>query len=93
MQSLFIRAVNIVTLVNITFHLQGYPREYDVTSIVSEVEELSLYSASSRKHSLVTSESSGGHTRRRHRSGRGEEPRGSVTTKSEPPSPGHSCYR
>ena len=73
----------------------SYPREYDVSSIVSEVDQLSLYSASSRKHSLVnvTEDSSGHHTRRRHRSGRDhQEPRGSGVTKSEPPSPGHSCY-
>lgn len=75
----------------------AYPREYDVSSIVSEADQLSLYSTSSRKHSLVNvTEDSGHHTRRRHRSGRGqdshEEPRGSGVTKSEPPSPGHSCY-
>merc|ERR1719420_1808807 len=30
-----------------------YHREYDVSSIVSEIEQLSLYSSSSRKQSLV----------------------------------------
>ena len=71
-----------------------YHREYDVSSIVSEIEQLSLYSASSRKQSLVIGagdEEQTTHVRRRHRSGRQEDPR-PVATKSEPPSPGHSCY-
>lgn len=73
-------------------HYQQY-REYDVSSIVSEIEQLSLYSASSRKQSLAGTGETGssGHVRRRHRSGRQEDPR-PVVTKSEPPSPGHSCY-
>ena len=75
---------------------QGKPqyREYDVSSMMSEIEQLSLYSGSSRKHSLVGGldtdhESSHRSRRQRHRSGRSHDPK-PVITKSEPPSPGHS---
>ena len=61
-------------------------RDWDVASVVSEIEQLSLYSREQSRDRRRAGTSA----RRRHRSGRQEDPRPEVT-KSEPPSPGHSC--
>ena len=61
-------------------------RDWDVASVVSEIEQLSLYSREQSRDRRRAGTSA----RRRHRSGRQDDPRPEVT-KSEPPSPGHSC--
>ena len=61
----------------------GHGREYDVTSMLSEIEQLSLYSSSSRKESI------GSEIYSQTKVAKGNEVH---YTKSEPSSPGHSCY-
>ena len=66
----------------------AYGQEYDVSSMMSEIEHLSLYSSNSRKQSIASSVESHSKVKSVAKKTR-QEPN---YTKSEPSSPGHSCY-
>ena len=66
----------------------SYGREYDVTSMMSEIEHLSLYYSSSRKQSVASSVDEQNKEMKRRESSKQEY----QLTKSEPSSPGAGCY-
>ena len=72
-------------------HYGTLGREFDVSSIMSgeELPHRLHYNNHQPHHQLLHHQPQ--RVRRRHRSGRGEDPE-PVLTKSEPASPGHSCY-